>query len=115
MTDQASPDPPDLGQFLRDWTSLWREEAEADPAAVEMWRGAMALWARTLLTPPSGARGRESASGQPAKTGTGAAAAAPDPRDAALERLARRVDELEARLATLEKPRRPGRRERAPG
>ena len=129
MTDDATRDGPKgplvLAQFLQDWTSLWREELQAqardpeaagtfpgvagggsspDPsAAMDLWRTAISVWAETLGMPPaSSVRSRERAT--PSRST--AAAAAPDPRDAEIERLARRVDELEARLAKLEAARR---------
>jgi hypothetical protein len=136
MTDKASrrgsnPDEPgmgpDLARFFQDWTELWREELQAqakDPeavplamlagmtkvgmtseiaAAMEMWRAAMVGWANTMGVRPSSV----AASREPSASPRASAAAAPsDARDAEIERLARRVDELEARLAELEKPRR---------
>jgi ubiquinone biosynthesis protein UbiJ len=129
MTDDANPNEPKgsqlLAQFLQDWTNLWREELQAqlgdaaatgtfartagsarssdNSAAMELWRTAMGAWAETMgLSPPSMVRPRDRSTA----TGSAAAAAAPDPRDAEIERLARRVDDLEARLAKLETPRR---------
>jgi hypothetical protein len=120
---------PDLARFFQDWAELWREESQAqakDPeaaplgmlagmikggmtseiaAAMEMWRAAMVGWADTMgagVRPPPPAASREPSASSRAP----AAAAAPDARDAEIGRLARRVDELEARLAELEKPRR---------
>ncbi len=127
MTRDANPDEPNgpqvLAQFLQDWTRLWREElhaqtsnADASPlaqipgvgsppelaAAMDLWRKAMGTWAETMgvSAPSAGSRDRS------APSRSAAAAAASDPRDAEIERLARRVDELEARLAKLETPRR---------
>jgi hypothetical protein len=96
MTDKANEPKgsPDLARFLQDWTALWREEMQAqagDPAG-----NIMSFWAETLGL----ARDRATT------PRTEAAAAAPDARDAEIERLTRRVDELEARLAKLETPRR---------
>jgi hypothetical protein len=116
-----------LARFLQDWTALWRDELQAqarDPegvppgmfpgmqrggvspdmsAAVELARAAMTVWAETLgASPSSMVRSRD----RSAPPRTEAAAAASDARDAEVERLARRVDELEARLAKLETPRR---------
>ncbi|MGA3000100.1 MAG: hypothetical protein ABSE20_00100 [Acetobacteraceae bacterium] len=129
MTNDANPDEPKrpqvLAQFLQDWTDLWREELQAqggDPqalgpfagkigsgsspdlaAAMELWRTATRVWADTMgALPASSVRSRDR-SNPPRTT---AAVAASDPRDAEIERLARRVDELEARLAKLETPRR---------
>lgn len=92
-------------------------------AATETWRAAMVAWATTMGVTTMGANtvgasslGADSlgappssvaASREPAATPrTQAVAAASDAGDAEIERLARRVDELEARLAELEKPRR---------
>jgi hypothetical protein len=125
MTKKTSPDEPgskrDLARFLQDWTALWREEVHAQTkepgplaglaggitpemaAAMEMWRVAMAASAEAFGVPPSmSGRARERTSAPRPQ----AVAAASDARDAEVERLARRVDELEARLAKLETPRR---------
>ena len=129
MTDDATRDGPKgaqtLAQFMRDWTSLWQQELQAqgrDPeaagayagkpgggaspdlsSAMDLWRTAMGVWAEAMGLPPaSSVRSRDSAT--PSRSTS--AAAAPDPRDAEIERLARRIDDLEARLAKLETPRR---------
>jgi hypothetical protein len=131
MTDDATRNDPTgpqvLAQFLQDWTNLWQQEVQAqgrDPegmppgtltgvlgsglspdmtAAMDLWRTAMGVWAETLgASPASSARSRDRST--PPRSS--AAAAASDPRDAEIERLVRRVDELEARLAKLETPRR---------
>jgi hypothetical protein len=105
----------DLARFLDDWTALWRREMgtqandpqaneagglmAGDPiATMELWRVAMTAWTHAFATHafPGGARDRDGA------PRTEAVAAASDARDAEIERLARRVDELEARLARLE-------------
>ena len=109
MTDTASPDKPeaalDLTGFFQDWTALWMGELQAQaretrpmsgPAPAEVWRAVMAQWTKGL----AGDRPSAVPAGPPS------AAAAFDPRDAEIERLARRVDELEARIARLEPPRR---------
>jgi hypothetical protein len=117
-----------LARFLQDWSALWREELRAqaedpDPrlagltggvpgadlaAAMEAWRSAMVVWAQASGVSPSlVAAPLEAALANrvhPSRAET--AAAAPDPRDVEIERLTRRVDELEARLAWLEAPRR---------
>jgi hypothetical protein len=131
MTDDANPDRPEgpqaLAQCLQDWTSLWREELQAqraDPdrmasatlsripgmgsppdlsAAMDLWRTAITAWADTMGASPA-ATGRSRDRSVPPRPS--AAAPAPDPRDAEIERLARRIDELETRLAKLEAPRR---------
>jgi hypothetical protein len=72
-------------------------------AALETWRAAMVAWAETMGVPPSSLVASRDPTASPRSA---AVAAASDPRDAEIERLARRVDELEARLAKLESPRR---------
>jgi ubiquinone biosynthesis protein UbiJ len=112
---------PDLEALARDWITLWQSELAAlaaDREAQEMWQSWLAVWAgmaaamvRTLPrtaddgTAGGGARhdghaggGRPAAPARPAP-----AAAAPDPRDAEIERLARHIGELERRLAALER------------
>jgi hypothetical protein len=92
-------------------------------AAMETWRAAMVAWAEAMgaeamgaeamgadtvaagtmgVPPATMAASRE----PPVTSGASAAAAASDPRDAEIDRLARRVDALEARLAKLEPTRR---------
>jgi hypothetical protein len=107
---------PDMTRFLQDWTALWREEMRAqatDPDALphgmqtgmEAWRAAMVLWANAMS--PLTSAGPRDGSGTPgAPKGAEAAAAASDARDDEIRGLARRVDELEARIAKLETPRR---------
>jgi hypothetical protein len=132
MTEDANPDEPNgpqvLAQFLQDWTRLWREElhaqtsnADASPlaqipgvgsppelaAAMDLWRKAMGTWAETMGLPTLGSSASSVGSrDRSAPSRSAAAAAASDPRDAEIERLARRVDALEARLARLEPTRR---------
>jgi hypothetical protein len=101
----AAPPTADLAQFLDDWAALWRGEMRAragDPSdplseAGEMWRAAMTTWTGSFA---GAARDRS------ATPRTEAAVAASDTRDAEIECLTRRVDELEARLARLETARR---------
>lgn len=126
MTEDANPDEPKrplvLAQFLQDWTTLWREELQAQErdlagagtrvgrpgsgasadlaAATELWCTTMRLWAETLGASTVRPRDRST----PPRSA--AIAAASDARDAEIERLTRRVDELEAHLARLEAPRR---------
>ena len=123
MTDTANGDPPDLARFLRDWAALWGEAVQdwaSDPAAAEVNRMTAALWGKLLAASSAGmglpgmsprmsplgtaASGERRAAASHAPSGTPAAAAAPDARDAAVERLSRRIDTLEARLAALESP-----------
>jgi hypothetical protein len=117
MTDKSSPDSPALARFLQDWAALWRDEVQAlaseaagkTPDPTETWRAAMTLWADALLVPPSALIPRHDHAAAEARAK--ATPAAPDPRDAEIERLTRRIDELEARLARLE-PTTPGSRRR---
>jgi hypothetical protein len=116
---EPNPAPPggaaDLARFLDDWTALWRRETRAqandprandsgglnagDPmATMELWRVAMTAWTDAFAT-HAFAGGTRDRDGAPR---TEAVDAASDARDAEIERLARRVDELEARLARLE-------------
>jgi hypothetical protein len=103
----------DLQALAQDWVTLWHSELaalSADPEAQETWRASLALWATwssSLLhllpgAPPDGGpagRCRSPDAPRPA-----APAAAPDARDAEIDRLARHVAELERRLARLETP-----------
>jgi hypothetical protein len=116
---------PELRDLARDWITLWQSELSAlavDREAQETWHTMLALWAGAAgamlsAAPRERPRGRAygpaaagpaaaGASGGPAGAaaapGAAPAAAAPDPRDAEIERLARHVRELEARLAELE-------------
>ena len=93
MTQVSGPD--QRARFLQDWTELWMEEIgaqAADPASAEIWRAAMALWSGAPIP------GHD----PDAPPGPQANAAAPEPRDSAIERLAARVAELEARIGRLE-------------
>jgi hypothetical protein len=113
----APPDfdlpPPDLQGLARDWITLWQSELAAmavDREAQETWQTMLALWAGAagaMLAAAPRERPGAGRSGGPARpaaaAGTAPAAAAPDPRDAEIERLARHVRELEARLADLER------------
>jgi hypothetical protein len=114
----ASDGRADPAALMRDWITIWQSEMSAaatDPDLVHAWTRLLEIWAATargatLLIPPmppAGAAARDTAPGgaRPAPpAGSAAADAAPDARDAALERLARRVEELERRLAGLDPP-----------
>lgn len=115
MTDTASPPPSDLARFLQDWNALWWEEMRVqagDPAGMEMGRAMMAFWTQPPWTQPPWTRGLVPSAHDPrAAPGAQTVAAASDARDGAserdtIERLTRRVDALEARLAILETRRR---------
>jgi len=114
------PEPPglDLQALARDWITLWQSEltaAAADREVQETWQTLAALWAGVagamLQGLPRGTA--DEAGGFPGARPFAAprpapAAAAPDARDAEIERLAGRVAELERRLADLaERPAEP--------
>jgi hypothetical protein len=105
------------GPVLRDWITIWQSELSAaatDPELVQAWTKLVALWATgaraatTLLPPPPQGAADDAArrAGSAASSGSAPADAAPDAGDAAqarlIERLARRVEDLERRLAGLE-------------
>jgi hypothetical protein len=131
---------PDPRKLAQDWITLWQSELSAmaaDPEMRESWQTMMALWAGTmsamLCSLPRGgpseqpgnpaadrhdrAHRQTRAADAPRPTPTDAA---PDARDAEIERLARNVAALERRLADLERgghpplrsKRRPGRKPR---
>ncbi|HEX2943875.1 MAG TPA: hypothetical protein VHO91_22655 [Rhodopila sp.] len=118
----------DAERLAQDWITLWQSELSAlaaDPELRESWQAAWAIWAGTLSAMLRGLP-RDAHDGPAGKAGTAdaarpaPAAAAPDPRDAEIERLARHVAALERRLAELERgggdgvdpPRRPRRKPR---
>jgi hypothetical protein len=106
----------DLQDLARDWITLWQSELAAlavDREAQETWHVLLSLWAgaagalisglpRGLPDEPAGRR----AAGPAAAPGAASVVAAPDARDAEVERLRGRVAELERRLAGLERRRR---------
>lgn len=104
MTDPATDSATDSVTLARDWITLWRSELAAiaeDREVQEHWRALLALWARSAAAMvPADDPARPAAPARPAP-----AAAASDPRCAEIERLGRRVAELEARIDALERDR----------
>jgi ubiquinone biosynthesis protein UbiJ len=129
-SDSPAAGSPDLQKLAQDWISLWQSELSAmaaDRELQENWQATVALWAgvatamlnATASAARHGSRYRDDRASRQAGTepaaGAQAAAAAPDPRDAEIERLARHIAALEARLGELERgsgPRRPAKRKR---
>ena len=112
---RSATDLPDPRKLAQDWITLWQSELSAiaaDPEMRESWQSMMAIWAGTMSSVLRGLP-RASASDHHERTGGQAraadaprsppAAAAPDTRDAEIERLARHVAILERRLAELER------------
>ncbi|WP_287787983.1 hypothetical protein [Acidiphilium sp.] len=113
--DKHDAEPPNaesrLGELARDWITLWQSELTAlaqDREWREGWTGLMTLWAGAATAaigtaealsrhdPPR--RARPDGAPRPASS-----PAAPDAGGDAVERLHRRIAELEARLAALER------------
>jgi len=99
---------PDLRKLAQDWITLWQSEFAAlavDREAQETLQATLALWAGAasamLQAWPHEHPDRRAGAAAAARTAP--VAAASDPRDAAIERLTRRVGELEARLADVER------------
>ena len=116
---EGSAEPPietELASLARDWMTLWHSELAAlaaDRETQEAWRNLISLWtgaaAAFAAAAQDGAGPRDAGHGAIAAAAPRSppAAAAPDPRDAEIERLRGRVDALERRLAELERqPRR---------
>jgi hypothetical protein len=119
-TSKEPPEQPvDVARFLQEWTELWRAELKAQanqpgpaPDGMELWRVAMMTWTDKMglsgaagvppVAPRDGSRRDSWPLDWTGAPGAQTSAAASDARDAEIERLARRVDELEARLARLE-------------
>ena len=99
---------PDLRKLAQDWITLWQSELAAlavDREAQETWQAMLALWAgaASAMLQARPHEHPERRAGASAAAGAAPVAAAPDPRDVAIERLTRRVGELEARLVDVER------------
>jgi hypothetical protein len=121
---------PDLQKLAQDWITLWQSELSAmaaDREIQETWQATLALWAgiaSAMMTTVAGTvrtatSQRDERRTRRARTeyaaGAPPPAAAPDARDAEIERLARHIATLEVRLGELERrrrPRRPAKRKR---
>jgi hypothetical protein len=112
---RGAADIPDPANLAQDWITLWQSELSAmaaDPEIRESWQVIMAMWAGAMasmlrgvprdpnVSCHDGARGRSRPADAPRPPPP---AAAPDSRDAEIERLARHVTALERRLAELER------------
>lgn len=114
----ATPDAEaDLAKLARDWITLWQSELTAltqDREWREAWSGLMTLWAgaatatinttNALVRHESPRRTRPDGAPRPTPH-----PASSDAGSDAVERLNRRIAELEARLAALERDGRPDR------
>jgi hypothetical protein len=113
-TDKRDRDKPawsdfgaDMQGLARDWITVWQSELAAsavDRELQEAWQRMLTLWAQAaggLVGGPLPGWHDAGGSRSPAAPRATAAAAAPDTRDAEINRLAERVAELERRLAEL--------------
>jgi hypothetical protein len=102
----------DFQAVTADWITIWQSELAAmatDRETHEAWVRFVALWARAAgaaarflpQAPAPRADGPGGYAGSAAPPGAAAAMAAPDARDAAIQHLADRVDELERRIKAL--------------
>ena len=111
MSEPHAPDTaPDLGKLAQDWITLWQSELAAlaaDREAQETWRTWLAIWAGVAASAMKALPrhdGLHAGGGGAADAPRAApAAAASDPRDAVIDRLARHAGELARRVAELER------------
>lgn len=110
-TEDAVPAERSIADLAKDWIGLWQSELAAlmtDREAQENWQAMLALWsgaASTMFRPMPNAEA-DGARRQPQSPGPkrpAAPAAAPDVRDAEIDRLSRCIAELERRLADVER------------
>ncbi len=107
----SEPHTPDLAKLAQDWITLWQSELAAlaaDREAQEMWRTWLAVWAgvaaNAMKALPRNDGVHAGGGGAADAPRAAPAAAASDPRDAEIDRLAKRLAELERRLAAVEQP-----------
>ncbi|MDD2877234.1 MAG: hypothetical protein PHT60_06540 [Acidiphilium sp.] len=109
--ETAPPDSePDLASLARDWITLWQSELTAmaqDRECREAWTGLLAIWAgaATAAFAATDAARRHDTLRRTRPDGSPRPPPDPAASDAgrnAIERLNRRIAELEARLAALE-------------
>jgi hypothetical protein len=112
MSDgHGNPPAPDPRAVALDWITIWQSELSAlayDHELQELWLSLVKHWAhvaeQAARALPMSAHDRAPGRTGPIPSARSAAAmAASDPRDAAIERLAERVAELERRLAIGER------------
>jgi len=118
MTDQAEHDQTEdaarLRRLAEDWLALWQDELTAvmrDPETMRGWQALLGVWARMaasmMRVDPAAPGPAGSQADDPPRTAP--VAAAPDPRDAEVERLRGQLLQLESRVAELERTGRAGR------
>ena len=91
--------------MLEDWISIWESELAAlamDREGRELWRTCVSQWATRAREAAAWMDAFDPNKGRPpgagTQAGTEATPSASDPRDEAIAKLARRVEELERRL-----------------
>ena len=109
------PSEVDPRRLAQDWITLWESEITAlaaDPELREAWQALASVWAGAMVaalramprgSAPFGHERPSGGAGPPDAPRAAPAAAAPDARDAEIDRLARHIDALERRLADIER------------